>query len=489
MPRVLAGVVVFTTSAAVLVLEILAGRLLAPYVGITLETFTTIIGVVLAGIAGGTWIGGHLADRFHPRVLIGPLLVMGGILTLVTIPIIRTVGPSVVPGQLVALTMLTMMALLLPAAVLSAVSPAVVKLQLRSLNQTGQIVGQLSALGTCGALFGTFVTGFILVAAAPSTGIVLALGGFLVMAGLALWAYLSQLELPSAASVVVVALGGGWLTVAIDSPCDLESAYFCASIAVDAERDSGRFLILDTLKHSYVDLEDPTYIEFEYAKSLIDVIDSRFPRGQSLDALHVGGGGFTLPRYIEAVRPGSHSLVLELDPALVEFVRDELGLVTSEALRVRTGDARVGILDQDDGAYDLVVGDAFGGLAVPWHLTTEEFIEEVERVLRPGGVYVINLIDYPPDQGFARSEAATLAEVFEHVAVVVPPETFGMARGGNFVLVGSNEPIDTEAIDTSARARGDVDVARSDGDLLTWIDGARALTDELAPVDQLLGDP
>ncbi|MCP5028908.1 MAG: spermidine synthase, partial [Actinomycetia bacterium] len=142
MPRALAGVVVFFTSAAVLVLEILAGRLLAPYVGVTLETFTTIIGVVLAGIAGGTWIGGHLADRFHPRVLIGPLLVMGGVLTFAIIPVIRTIGPSVVPGRLVALTILTVMALLLPAAVLSAVSPALVKLQLRSLDHTGQTVGR-----------------------------------------------------------------------------------------------------------------------------------------------------------------------------------------------------------------------------------------------------------------------------------------------------------------------------------------------------------
>ncbi|MCP5027304.1 MAG: spermidine synthase, partial [Actinomycetia bacterium] len=394
-----------------------------------------------------------------------------------------------VPGRLVALTILTVMALLLPAAVLSAVSPALVKLQLRSLDHTGQTVGRLSALGTIGALFGTFVTGFVLVAEAPSTAIVLGLGGFLVVAGLALWAYLSQLELPAAASVVVVALGGGWLNAVVDSPCELESAYFCASVVADVERESGRFLILDTLRHSYVDLDDPTYIEFEYAKSLIDAIDSRFPAGQPLDALHVGGGGFTLPRYLEATRPGSASLVLELDPGLVDLVRDELGLVTSETLRVRTGDARVGILDQADNEYDVVIGDAFGGLAVPWHLTTAEFIEEIERVLRPEGLYVINLIDYPPDQGFARAEAATLADVFEHVAIVVPPATIEGARGGNFVLVGSNTPIDTATIDASARSRDDIDTAVADDDLRGWIDGARVLTDEFAPVDQLLGKP
>ncbi len=485
LPNAFAGVLVFFTSFVVLVLEIVAGRLLAPYVGVTLETFTTIIGVVLAGIALGTWGGGRLADRFDPRRLLGPLMVGGGLLTFLVIPVIRVVGPSVPPGSLVGLTFLTFLGLFVPAAMLSAVSPTVVKLQLQDLSNTGAVVGRLSALGTAGALSGSFFTGFVFVAAVSSTTIVLGTGAMITLGGLVVWVALEPSRSRHAATVVVLLAAGVLLNLSISGPCQVESAYFCARVVPDDDRASGRVLILDTLRHSYVDLEDPTYIEFDYAKSFVDVIDTSFARSEPLDALHIGGGGFTFPRWLEATRPGSDSLVLELDPTLVELVKDEMGLVTNDRLRVRTGDARTGILGQDDDRFDLVIGDAFGGLAVPWHLTTVEFVDEVDRVMRADGVYVINVIDYPP-LDFVRAEVATLRQVFEHVAVVVPEIKFDAQTGGNFVLVASHQPIDGGAIDDASRARSDNDVAHVDDDLDRWIDGARVLTDEFAPVDQLL---
>ncbi len=485
LPNASAGLLVYFTSFVVLVLEIVAGRLLAPYVGVTLETFTTIIGVVLAGIALGTWGGGRLADRFDPRRLLGPLMVGGGLLTFLVIPVIRVVGPSVPPGSLVGLTFLTVLALFVPAAMLSAVSPTVVKLQLQDLSNTGAVVGRLSALGTAGALSGSFFTGFVFVAAVSSTTIVLGTGVLITVAGLVVWAALDSRRTTGVGAVIAVLAVGVVLNLSIDGPCQVESAYFCARVVPDEDRPSGRVLILDTLRHSYVDLDDPSYIEFDYAKSFVDVIDASFAPGEPLDALHIGGGGFTFPRWLEATRPGSDSLVLELDPTLVDLVEDEMGLVTNDRLRVRTGDARTGILGQDDDRFDLVIGDAFGGLAVPWHLTTVEFIEEVDRVMRSEGVYVINVIDYPP-LDFVRAEVASLLEVFEHVAVVVPETKFDAESGGNFVLVASHEPIDGAAIDAASRARSDDDVAHVDTDLDGWIDGARVLTDEYAPVDQLL---
>ena len=133
--------------------------------------------------------------------------------------------------------------------------------------------------------------------------------------------------------------------------------------------------------------------------------------------LHVGGGGFTFPRYLEATRPVASQTVLELDPRVLAVAQEQLGFAPSDAIRVIVGDARLSIERLPDDSVDLVVGDAFGGLAVPWHLTTTEFLEEIERVLRPGGMYVMNLIDYPP-LGFVRAEAATASRLFEHVAVI-----------------------------------------------------------------------
>ena len=132
------------------------------------------------------------------------------------------------------------------------------------------------------------------------------------------------------------------------------------------------------------------------------------------------------------------------------------------------------------------IGDAFGGLSVPWHLTTVEFLTEVDRVLRPDGFYVMNLIDRPPVQ-FARAEAATLKEVWDHVAILAPARRLAGDSGGNFVLVASHQPIPVDQILASNAARGDDEVALTGSALTSYLEGSVVLIDDFAPVDQLLG--
>jgi spermidine synthase len=131
------------------------------------------------------------------------------------------------------------------------------------------------------------------------------------------------------------------------------------------------------------------------------------------------------------------------------------------------------------------VGDAFAGLSVPWHLTTREFATQVRRVLRPGGVYVLNVIDYPP-LGFARAELATLRDVFPHATVVAAPWDIDGLAGGNLILVASDRPVPARAIRRRMAANGDAEevagVRRRDA----LIGDAEVLTDDHAPVDQLL---
>ena len=357
--------------------------------------------------------------------------------------------------------LIALFAILPPAAVLSAVTPAVAKLHLHDLAETGAVVGRLSAWATAGALAGTFATGFVLVPLLSTRATLFALGGLLVVAGLVAGARPRILTVSAAA---VVALAGA----AVGSKCDTESIYFCARVVADDDRPGGRTLVLDDLRHSYVDLRDPRHLEFAYARWMGALIEARRPR----DAVWIGGGGFTLPRFLAATVPGARSLVLEVDPQLVTLARRRLALRTSRALRVRVGDARRTLRDVPSRSADLVVGDAFGGLAVPWHLATQEFASDVKRVLRPGGVYAVNLIDHGP-LGFARAEVATLRSVFGHVAVVDDDEP-----GGNVVLVASTEPVRLAGLDLPAggRFQGAVPFA---GD-------ADVLTDDRAPADQLL---
>jgi len=487
MQRRTALALVFFASAAILVLEIMAGRLLAPYLGVTLETFTGIIGTVLAGISLGAWLGGRLADKRDPGTLLGPMLIAGGIATLLAPLLVRMVGPSVRAAGPVEIVFATTIGFFLPALVLSAVSPTIVKMQLDDLGHTGEVVGGFSAVSSAGAIFGTFITGFVLVAAAPSQAVILTVGAALLVVGGYCWAkYGRKTPREALLNVVVVGIVGSTILGVTPTPCEVETAYFCARVEVDPDRPTGRALWLDTLRHSYIDLEDPSYLAFRYARLVADVL-AAVPDGP-LRTLYVGGGGFTFPAYISAVRPGSSHLVLELDASLVDLAERELGLVQSSDLVVEVGDARLGINRAPLGEFDFVLGDAFGGPSVPWHLTTQEFLQDVADRLDDEGLYVMNLIDYPPHR-FARAEAATVAAVFEHVLVVAPPSYLNGEAGGNFVLVGSKVPIDPTGVMAGAVARGASEVTISGQEAQDWIDGAAVLRDDFAPVDQLIGQP
>jgi SAM-dependent methyltransferase len=293
--------------------------------------------------------------------------------------------------------------------------------------------------------------------------------------------------MPSRGGVLlaVVGLAGAGLAPVAPDPCDVETAYHCARVTADPRRLGGRTLWLNSAEHSYVDLDDPRHLEFEYLQWIGALADVAAVPGAPLAALHLGGGGFTLPRYLAATRPGSDSVVLELDGRLVALDRARLGLRTGPRLRVVPGDARVNLARQPAGTFDLVIGDAFGHLAVPWHLTTRELVADVRRTMRPGGVYVINLIDRPAGR-FARAEVATVADVFRYVAVVAPPAAVAGDVSANWVVVASDEPLPLDAY--AARLAGLPNrVSLLSGGALTRLVGdARVLTDDRAPVDQLV---
>ena len=478
MNQVLARSLVFFTSAAVLVIEILAARLLAPYLGVSLEVFTGIIGVILAGISLGAWLGGRAADRGHPKRLPGPLLVSGGLTALASPLIIDLVGPalSTDAGSIVFAAVVGFFA---PAALLSAVPPVIVKIQLDSLDVTGRVVGTYSAIGTAGAILGTFATGFVLIAAFPTRPIVFVLGILLAVAGLTLWSTKARWAVASLASAGVLSLA----LLAGDGPCQYETAYHCAIVEVDETRETGRTLLLDRVRNSYVDLEDPAYLEFRYIRLMVDIIETEASPGR-LGVVSVGGGGFTLPGYIEHTRPESQNTVLEIDPKLVEIGREELAL--TDEIEVVVDDARISLRDVPTDHADVVIGDAYSGTSVPWHLTTVEFNKEINRVLGTGGTYTMNVIDYR-DLNFIKAESATLLQVFSHVALFAPPHYLAGRGGGNFVLVASQDPIDVAAIETRIRSRGGSEIGIEGAELGEFIGGSPILTDDYAPVDQMLG--
>ncbi len=482
LPWTAAAALVFTAAGAVLMLEILAVRLLAPYVGLTLETTTAIIGAALAGIAGGAAIGGYLADRTDTRRLVVWLLIVGGLLALLTVPVVRWLGPGARgEGEFAALA-ITVVALVPAAAALSAVSPAVAHLQLHNLQLSGTVVGRLSAWGTAGALVGTFGTGFLLVPLVPVSTAVILIGAVLVGAGILLgtWSRLMSL-LGVAGAVIAMLLLGAWSN-SLDSPCKAETEYHCVSLTPDPTNPGGYVLMLDELAHSYVDLRDPTKLEFAYIRWIAKALDATSPPPKPIDVVFLGGGGFTLPRWLGATRPGSRALVLEVDRELVEFDEAHLDLRRSPDLRIETGDARLTMRDVPSDSADVVVGDAFGALVIPWHLATAEWTDEVKRVLEPDGIYTLNVVDEPP-LDLLKAETATVLDAFKHVRIV----TFGQLEhpaGGNAVLLASDRPIPA-----AADSEGEFTTTLSESETRALAQGAESLRDDYAPADQLLTQP
>ena len=472
--------VVFLSSASVLVIEIVAGRMLAPYVGVTLETFTGIIGVILAGIALGAWLGGRLADSRDPTGVIGPALAVGGVAAALSPSIIDIVGRSVGTDP-ISIVFAAGTAFLVPAIALSTVGPLVVKASLTSLDETGATVGRFSAIGTVGAIAGTFLAGFVLLRIFGTRQIAFGVGVLLVAVGVAVMVRASGWRSgigPTAALLAVTGLAG-----VVTSPCEFETEYVCLAVIVDDERPTGREIWSDIYRISYVDVEDGSHLEARYARAMAQVVDGTFAGTVPLSALYVGGGGFTIPQWLLVTRPGSTNTVLEIDQIMVDVLQDELAFdANRNGNTTRIGDARLLIADEAADSYDIVVGDAFSGATVPWHLTTVEFLDEVRRVLRPDGVYVINVIDYPP-LSFVRAEVASFSMVFPYVGVLAPLRYLDGEAGGNFVLVASDAPIAAASITALVDDGSGLIVG---GNVLVFTDGAAPLTDNFAPADQLI---
>jgi spermidine synthase len=210
-----------------------------------------------------------------------------------------------------------------------------------------------------------------------------------------------------------------------------------AELLADADRDGSWMLLVDGTPQSHVDLVDPTHLEFEYVRRMGHVLDLAGDTGAPLDALHLGGGALTLPRYLAVTRPGSQQRVVEIDQPLTDLVRAHLPLPRGARIRVRAADAREGLAATRTASMDVVVTDVFAGARTPAHLTTLEFVAEAHRVLRPGGVYLANIADGPALR-FLRGQAATLRAIFASVCLLAEPGTMRGRRFGNVVAVASD---------------------------------------------------
>ncbi|MEU7646704.1 spermidine synthase [Streptomyces huasconensis] len=252
-----------------------------------------------------------------------------------------------------------------------------------------------------------------------------------------------------------------------------------AELMPDRDRPRAWTLLLDGAPQSHVDLDDPTYLDFEYQRRIGHIADLVAPPGKPIRAVHLGGGAFTLARYIAATRPRSTQQIVERDTALVQLVRRELPLDPQARVRVRGTDAREGLAKIADGWADLVITDVFSGARTPAHLTSTEFLAEIRRVLAPGGYYAANLADGPP-LAHLRGQLATAAALFPELALVADPAVVRGKRFGNAVLLGCDAALPVAEL--TRRSASDPHPARVEHGrgLRDFSGGAAAVTDARA---------
>ncbi|MBC7234699.1 MAG: fused MFS/spermidine synthase [Chloroflexi bacterium] len=484
-------VLVFLTSGCIMTIELVASRLIAPRLGVSLYTWTSIIGVILAGISIGNYIGGRLADRYASLPFLGLILGLAsfgtlGILFLTDALIgieIRDSLPLMVQivGYIAGVY-------LLPSAILGCVSPIVVKLSLTDLARAGTTVGKVYAWSSVGSIAGTFATGFWFISWFGTRTIIMLVAAMLMV--LALW-FVTAGEWRRAmarALVLVVLFALSWWLLQrngdLVSDCLVETDYFC--IKVHKEKVAGRevrSLVLDRLVHSYSDIQDPTYLQYGYERTYAQVIEPMMRAKPDLDVFFIGGGGYTFPRYLEAMLPQSHLVVAEIDPMVTEVAHEHLGLRRDTQIETKNLDARAYMAWYGEpNSFDIVFGDAFNDYSVPFHLTTLECAQRIAELLREDGLYVANIIDGGRHGHFLRAFVRTLRQAFPEV-LVIPNDhnNWRTSVRSTFVIVASKKPLDVSAMRLEQRPLTPEEL---EGYLA--LEPPMVLTDNHVPVDNLL---
>jgi spermidine synthase len=526
------GVAVFIAGGVLLGLEIASSRVLAPLFGNSLYVWGSLIGIVLAGLSTGYWLGGIVADRYPtPRLLVG-LLGTAALLVL-AIPFVdgwtldRVVAWD--PGPRLNPVIATILLFGLPSVVLGSVSPVAVRLKARSIEELGRTAGRLFAISTAGSIAGTFLTSFWLipelgtdqVLASAAIALVLAAAAVALVEKLTL-AFALALTLAGVSVGAVVSLApdkGG--TVAASqlrnwSPVYRQRSLEDRSGAIEesqsgykilatkdsqyhriavVEDDTSRYLRFDSSFQSGMYVDDPYRTRFIYS----DYLQLPFAyRAQTRRMLYVGLGGGSAPKRTWRDFPGVRIEVVELDPEVVDMAYKYFELPRDPRLSVEVEDGRR-YVSGHEGPWDVIVIDAFYSDAIPFHLATREFLELARSRLTPGGLVVTNIIGAVtgPDSRLFRSMLRTYRAVFPTVAVHPVVESGGndLASVRNIILVAGDgaAPSKQFLLDRWREVR-----RRSPGapDLATAIKGrvdapvstqdVPVLTDDYAPTDALL---
>lgn len=511
---IIPNVTVFLSSLSIMVVELVAGRLIARYVGSSLYTWTSVIGVVLAGIAFGNYVGGRIADRYKAKEALSALFLLASATCLVIAPLNDRIGLWVwLRGQEWSLRVAlhVFCVFFAPSAVLGTIGPVAAKMALDAGRQTGRTMGSVYSWGAVGSICGTFLTGFYLIASWGTTGVLLAVAGLLVAIALffGVNAWLPYLWAGVVGAAIICWIGP-WPVARLagerlkfreahgpETYFFTESNYAAVHVSDAYDLPGVRSMTIDYLVHAYIDEDDPDNLQYQYEQVYAGVIERQvrpWREDRKARALFLGGGGFVFPRWLLKHYPGAYVEVAEIDPAVTEAAYEAFFLPRDTPMNIFHLDARNHVDDlvrqvdagTHEGSFDMVFGDAFNHYSPPFHLTTIEFNEKIRSLLSPDGVFLANVIDIYREGRFLGAMIYTLEQSFPHVYAFCTSYTGpdDEAARDTFIVAASMQPIDLAEFDYFEY--NGTRLTPEEMETLRERAGRLVLRDNYAPVDNLL---
>jgi spermidine synthase len=505
------SITVFISSFCIMVLELVAARLIARHLGSSLYTWTAVIGVVLAGISLGNYVGGRIADRFVARKALSVLFAISSVTCVVTVIANNLVGEWTLlwhlswPGRIFTHIFLVFM---LPSTLLGTISPVVAKMALDRGLPSGRTVGDIYAWSAVGSIAGTFAAGYYLIPAMGTILIVWTIGGILLLMSILYcvshWPFL-MLAIFFLSAMAIGTGPANWcqaagVALALREEPDPtlvyrdETPYCCVSVKRLSKKPDKRVFVQDKLVHSKIVMGNITNLQYFYTKIYAAITHGLSTDKERLSVMVIGGGGYVYPRYVEKMWPGSLIEVVEIDSGVTKAAIRAFGLEPNTAIKTVTMDGRnyvEQLLHQQRRTdkkrlYDFIYGDAINDYSVPYQLVTKEFNDRISNILTDDGVYMVTLIDIYDYGRFLGSMINTLEQTFSNVYVLTEGRMPKWARN-TFVVIAAKRDLDLK--DITSRYQKDLDLwclSSSKVEGLKEKSGRLVLTDEYVPVENLL---
>ncbi len=444
--------VIFTSGALIMVLEMVGARVMAPHLGTSVIVWTSLIGVVLACLACGAWLGGRLADKTLSKSVLGRILAGAGAGCAFTALGHRFMGIAVVNATdniYLAAVLAALGLFAFPAILFGMISPYIIRLRLADLATSGATVGRLYALSTTGSIVGTFLGGFVLISYFSSTNILLGVAAAMVLLSLLVWikggavALMPRILILTALPMIAMFNANQEANMAIQgTPAPVETHYNNIRLMHGKTADGRPALYIATdpgYAQSGTYLDKPSELLFSYTKyyALGTVLFSHAEK-----VLMLGGGGYSVPKWLLAGHGGLNGDklqldVVELDPGMTKLAKSSFGLPDDKRMNIYHEDARR-FINANTTRYDLVFVDVFNShYSVPFHMGTVEAAQALRRSVNINGAVMMNIISaFEGEDSFIfQGIYAALKKVFPQVLVfAVSPET-ALNQVQNFMVI------------------------------------------------------